>query len=100
MKALAFIRQPSFAKYIMADLAMAFRGIGWNVQWLDLEHRGRETLPSGPEGIQVLIEELQRDTATFDPGLILSYGLEYLCDGAKVFGPAFTQPLHALLQRP
>ena len=43
MKAMAFIRQPSFAKYIMADIAMAFRALGWEVQWMD----PGGTLPAG-----------------------------------------------------
>ena len=36
----------------------------------------------------------------FDPGLILSYGLEYLCKGELIFGPGFPKPLHELLGRP
>ena len=100
MRAFAFIRQPSFAKYIMADIATAFRGLGWDVLWLDLEQRVRESAACGPEGVRGLIRSIQQEVASFDPALVLAYGLEYLCEGGQVFGPGFDRPLSRLLQKP
>ena len=100
MKAFAFIRQYSFAKYIMVDLARSFRDLGWSIQWVDLEDRVRLEKEAESGGMEIMVRRLCRDAEAFDPDVVLTYGLEYVCDGAQVFGPGFQRSLSDLLERP
>lgn len=100
MKAFAFIRQYSFAKYIMVDLARSFRDLGWPIQWVDLEDIVRKEKDSPSGDMAALVRTLCGDAEAFDPDVVLTYGLEYVCDGAQVFGEGFHQPLSELLGRP
>ena len=78
MKLLSFIRQRSFARFIMFDLADAARRLGWNAQWLDLEGRLYANVDrSSKEKIRIVAETIAR-IEQFNPDLIFSYGLEYL----------------------
>ncbi len=99
MKALAFIRQHSFAKYIMADIAVAFRHLGWPVHWMDLEERVRLG-SNGTGGLEGLVQGIREEVESLDPALVLSYGLEYVCEGEEVFGPGVDGTLKGLLERP
>lgn len=97
---LSFIRQRSFARYIMFDLADAARKLAWEVEWLDLEGRlfASVNLPTKEKGgvIVETIEGIER----FNPDLIFSYGLEYLDRVFQSYVPGLDTRLNELVKRP
>ena len=78
MKILTFIRQRSFARYIMVDLTSAARGLGCPVRWLDLEGtlHANAAVSDGTKA-QVIADTIV-GIERFNPDLVFSYGLEYL----------------------
>jgi glycosyltransferase involved in cell wall biosynthesis len=100
MKIFSFIRQYSFAKYIMADILSAFRDLGCRVKWIDLEHVIREKKGQTQVEKEYLPEEIRSDVAAFDPDVVFTYGLEYLSMVFKDLDPAFNQNLYELIGRP
>ena len=78
MKVFTFIRQRSFARYIMVDLSTATQDLGWDVRWLDLEGLLHATANEPLERKPRLIAGTVVDVERFAPDLVLSYGLEYL----------------------
>ena len=97
---LAFISQRSHARYVMLDLAIAARRLGWTVQWLDLEglliQTCREPDEQKRKTVAMLVGALQR----FDADLVFSYGLEYLERSFTSYLPEMTCSLQDLFPRP
>ena len=76
MKVFGFVRQSSAAKFIMVDIMHAFRRLGFEYAWLDMETWKRDL-----EGLDIpqrrdAIEGLTGSILDFGPDLIISYGLE------------------------
>ncbi len=100
MRALSFILQRSFARYVALDLMSAARGAGWGTAWMDLEGR-LLTLSGRPEaeraaGLAELVDELR----ACDPRVVFSYGLEYLAPAFAVLDPADRRSVSSLVDRP
>ncbi|MDO8836034.1 MAG: hypothetical protein Q7V01_10575, partial [Vicinamibacterales bacterium] len=100
MRALSFILQRSFARYVALDLMSAARGLGWGTAWMDLEGR-LLTLSGRPDtdraaGLAGLIDEV-RGT---DPHVVFSYGLEYLAPAFAVLDATDRRTVASLVDRP
>ena len=100
MKVLSFIRQRSFARYIMIDLSAAARSLGWSVQWLDLEGVLYAKANEPQDGKLRVVAETVTDIERFDPDLVFSYGLEYLEPVFKSFVNGFDTSFRDVLKRP
>jgi hypothetical protein len=88
MRVFGFVRQSSAAKFIMADIMYAFRRLGCEYAWFDMESWKKEVeaLPAG--GREEAIQELRGKIGSFGPELVISYGLE-------AFHPLFSDILEA-----
>ena len=100
MKLLSFIRQRSFARFIMFDLADAARRLGWNVEWLDLEGRLLASVDQPTEDKKRIVDETIADIERFDPDLIFSYGLEYLEKVFQSYLSGLDAPFQEFVRRP
>lgn len=78
MKLLTFIRQRSFARYIIVDVTTAARSLGWPVRWLDLEGTLHANANAADETKAQVIADTMVGIERFNPDLVFSYGLEYL----------------------
>ncbi len=76
MRVFGFVRQKSAAKFIMADLMDAFRRLGWDYAWLDMEAWKRETVAFPPKRRREAMGALLLRIKDFSPDIIISYGLE------------------------
>lgn len=76
MKVFGFVRQKSAAKFIMADLMDAYKRLGWDYAWLDMEMWKRSVTDSSREKRRDAIETLLTRIREFKPDIIISYGLE------------------------
>ncbi|MDP6580884.1 MAG: glycosyltransferase [Vicinamibacterales bacterium] len=100
MKLLTFIRQRSFARYVMVDLTDAARRLGWGVKWLDLEGVLEAARGRSPDEKARVVSETLADIERFDPRLVFSYGLEYLDRVFQDALPDVRSRFHELLRRP
>jgi hypothetical protein len=76
MRVFGFIRQSSAAKFIMADIMYAFRRLGCDYAWLDMESWKNELEGVPTEKRGEAIDGLIETIFHFNPDLIVSYGLE------------------------
>jgi hypothetical protein len=100
MKLLSFIRQRSFARYVMVDLTDAARTLGWEVMWLDLEGVLHAAADQSPDEKAQVVTETLADIERFNPRLVLSYGLEYLDRVFQAALPDVETRFHEVLKRP
>jgi hypothetical protein len=100
VKILAFIRQRSFARYVMFDLADAARRMGWSVKWVDLEGLASSHGGQSEREKQALIDGILYDIEVFDPDVVFSYGLEYLERVFESLLPHVRSRLSELIGRP
>ncbi len=100
MKLLTFIRQRSYARYVMVDLTDAARRLGWAVKWLDLEGVLEAARDRSPDEKARVVSETLVDIERYDPRLIFSYGLEYLDRVFQDALPDVRSRFHELLKRP
>ena len=100
MKLLTFIRQRSFARYIMVDVSEAARRLGWGVQWIDLEGRFQATCNESTDCKYQVVAEMLLGIGRFNPDLVFSYGLEYLEPVLETYIDGFGTRFHEILRRP
>ena len=100
MKLLTFIRQRSFARYVMVDLTDAARRLGWSVKWLDLERIMHLAANRSPEENARVVSETLADIGRYGPRLVFSYGLEYLDRVFQEALPDGATRFHELVKRP
>ena len=100
LKVLVFIRQRSHARYVMLDLAVAARRLGWTVQWLDLEGLLIRTCRDPDEQKRKTVATLVGTLRRFDADVVFSYGLEYLERSFTSYLPEMTCSLQDLFLRP
>lgn len=100
MKVLFFIRQRSFAKYIMIDILNAIRDLGWEVKWKDLEEFVRLNKDLSEEKKHNAVAGLLSDIKKFNPDLIFSYGLEYFSSVFEELLPTLNLPFHKIYDKP
>ena len=100
MRVLVFIRQRSFARYVMIDLALAARRIGWDVQWLDLERLLLETANASEDEKRSTIVAMRASVDRFNADVVFSYGLEYLERSLTSYLPWPACSLRELFRRP
>jgi len=100
MKVLSFIRQRSFARYVMFDLAEAARRLGWAAHWLDLEglllqHAGAPDAEKR-QAVAGALSEIE----AFAPDVVFSYGLEYVEPVFQSFLPDIGTRFVEIVNRP
>ncbi len=100
MKLLTFIRQRSFARYIMVDVSEAARRLGWDVHWIDLEGRFHATCNESTDGKYQVVADMLLGIGRFNPDLVFSYGLEYLEPVFETYIDGFGTRFHEILRRP
>jgi spore maturation protein CgeB len=100
VRILSFVRQRSFARYVMFDLAAAARELDWPVIWFDLEGRLLENRQRTEAERLRVVEEVLREIEAFAPDLVFSYGLEYLARVFEDFVPAAARRFVELLDKP
>lgn len=100
MRIFLFIRQPSFAKLIMADIAEAVRDLGWEILWMDLEHRVAVHRHRPFAEKERLVRDIVEEVRAFNPHLVFSYGIEYVCPVFEELDPALSRPFHEILGLP
>ncbi len=100
MKIFLFIRQSSFAKFIMADLFYAIRRLGWEVKWEDLDQFVEEHKQQSEIERRRAVSRLIEDINDFNPDLIFSYGMEYCANVFEELLPDFNIPFYAILNKP
>ncbi len=100
MKIFIFIRQSTFAKFIMADIFYALRKLGWEVKWEDLdqfvEKHKQQPANERRKAVRRLLEEINE----FNPDLIFSYGMEYCSNVFEELLPDLKIPFYELLGKP
>ena len=100
MKLLSFIRQRSFARFIMFDLADAARRLGWKVEWLDLEGRLFANSDRSTEEKNRIVAATIAGIDDLDPDVIFSYGLEYFDRVFEPFLSGVDARFNELVKRP
>ena len=100
MKLLTFIRQRSFARYIMVDLTTATRRVGWPVHWTDLEGTLYANANAPVDDKAQVVAETIVEIERFNPDLVLSYGLEYLEPMFADYLGGVDTRFHEMLRRP
>ena len=100
LKVLVVIRQRSYARYVMFDLAVAARRLGWIVQWVDLEGIFIQTCREADEQKRHTVAALVQTLRRFDADVVFSYGLEYLERNFTSYLPELTCSLQDLFPRP
>lgn len=99
MKVLSFIRQRSFARYVMFDLAEAARRIEWAAHWLDLEGLLLQHADAPEAEKRRVVADALAGIERIDPDIVFSYGLEYLEPVFQSFLPDVTTGFHEVVGR-
>jgi spore maturation protein CgeB len=100
VRVLSFVRQRSFARYVMLDLAEAARHLGWEAWWLDLEGRLLVNREASEADRRRVVEETVQAIHRYEPDLVFSYGIEYLDRVFLDFVPGAVDRLIDLVGRP
>ena len=100
MKVLTFIRQASFAKYIMADIYYAVRRLGWEAKFEDLEQFVRETKELPDDEQRKKVDSLLNRIDNYNPDIVFSYGLEYCANPFKELQLDDPRPFYQIINKP